>query len=73
MGAIALVVAACGGSDGVYLEVRVPDGMMVDQVELFLATRACDDQQAGFDCRGIVPPSGTGVVLPTNPTKAGIG
>ena len=41
-----------------YLEVRVPDGMMVDQVELFLATRACDDQQAGFDCRGIVPPSG---------------
>jgi hypothetical protein len=53
LGAIALV-AACSG-DGVYIEVRVPEGMTVDQVDLYLATGGCDPDEDGF-CDGIVPP-----------------
>lgn len=54
LGAFALV-AACGG-DGVYIEVRVPAGMAVDQVDLYLATTGCQPDRDGV-CDGIVPPS----------------
>jgi hypothetical protein len=50
------MLAACSGADGVYIEVRVPAGMTVDRVDLFLATRDCDPGDADLDCHGIVPP-----------------
>ncbi len=40
-----------------YIEVRVPPGMTVHQVDLYLATSGCKAAEAGFDCEGIVPPN----------------
>jgi hypothetical protein len=60
LGAIALLVAACGG-DGVYIEVRVPAGMTVDQVDLYLATGDCRPDEVGFNCESIVPPGDSSV------------
>lgn len=48
-------LAACS-ADGVYLEVRVPAGLPVNQVDLYLATDACQRGVDGFDCKAIVPP-----------------
>ena len=50
-------MAACSG-DGVYIEVRVPEGMAVDQIDLYLATGDCKPDEAGFNCEGVVPPAG---------------
>jgi len=53
--AIALLVTAC--DDSVWIEIRVPDGLAVDEVELFIARDACKDD--GGDCKGVRPWTGT--------------
>lgn len=48
------VLAAC--DDSVWIEIRVPDGLAVDEVELFLAVDQCE--KSGEDCRGLRPWAG---------------
>lgn len=62
LGSIALV-AACSSADGVYIEARVPPGMEVAQVDLFLATLDCQDD-AGIACNRLTPPSTDSPRLP---------
>ncbi len=50
----ALALAACT-EDGIYIEVKVPAGMAVTEVDLYLATAECQDGD-GYDCTAIVGP-----------------
>lgn len=45
------ILAAC--DDSVWIEIRVPDGLAVDEVELFLAVDHC--KKSGEACKGVRP------------------
>jgi hypothetical protein len=53
IGALLALFAAC--DDSVWIEIRVPDGLAVDEVELFLAIDHC--KKAGEACKGVRPPT----------------
>ena len=52
--AMALVHGAC--DDSVWIEIRVPDGVSADEVELFIADARCKHDDVG--CRGLRPAPG---------------
>ena len=55
--------AAC--DDSIWIEIRVPDGLAADEVELFLAVGHCE--KSGEGCRGVRPWPGTASTVPFIP------
>lgn len=53
LAAIAILGSACGGSDGVFIEVQRPPGMPGDRVQLLIADRGC--QLDGVPCESMQP------------------